>query len=77
MTRDNISSFDQIQFRKYIVNLEHHDFQIGDFVKPETVVGLHVKTGQPVKAEINGRIVTMQHDPVNGSVIMLIVSGDD
>ena len=77
MTPDNDSRFDQINFRKLTVKSESHKFEIGDFVKPDTIVGLNVKTGQPVKAEIHGRIVTMQRNAANGSVMMLIVSDND
>ena len=77
MKPHNNPSFDHMQFRKFTVKPETQNFEIGDFVKPDTVIGLHVKTGHPVKAEITGRIVTMQHNTVNGSVMMLIVSGDD
>ncbi len=74
---ENNTPIDQLRFRKYMVSPGQVKFEIGDFVKPDTIVGLDYKTGQPVKAEINGRITTIYHSPTNGSVIMLIVSGDD
>jgi hypothetical protein len=69
--------YDQLQFRKIVVRPKQIDFEIGDFVKPETIMGLHFETGQPVKAGLNGRIVTIFHNPNKGSVTMLVVSGDE
>jgi hypothetical protein len=77
MTIDNNLSSDQMQFKKHVVKPGQNSFEIGEFVKPDTIIGLHMETGQPVKAEIDGRIVTIHNNPANGSVMMIIISGDD
>jgi hypothetical protein len=37
-----------IQYRKYEVNPKRCVLKVGDLVEPETIIGLHHETGQPV-----------------------------
>lgn len=64
----------KIQYRKYVVNPKKCTLEIGDFITPETIIGLQYETGQPVTAGINGRAVTICHNPTNDSVMMLAVA---
>lgn len=77
MISDNTLWSDQLQFKKHVVKPGQYNFEVGEFVKSDTILGLHIETGRPVKAEINGRIVTMVPSPINGSVTMIIVTGDE
>ncbi len=61
-------------YEKYEVDSRGCGLGVGDMVVPETVVGVHHKTGQPVKAGFYGRVATMYFNPMNDSVLILAVS---
>lgn len=64
---------DGIQYRKYRVDPTRRVLEIGDTVRPETVIGFHHETGQPVTAGLAGEVVKILVNPLDESVMMLAV----
>lgn len=68
---------DSIQYRKYKVDPTRSVLEMGDTVRPETVIGFHHETGQPVLAKLEGCVIRILINPLDESVMMLAVSRED
>lgn len=68
---------DNIQYRKYVIHPRHCILEIGDLVTPDTIMGLDWETCLPIKAGINGQIITIYQNQHNGSLMMLAVVKTD
>jgi hypothetical protein len=66
-----------IEHRKYEVDSKRCNLEIGDLVTPETIIGLHHGTGQPVRADLNGQVATIYFNPMHDSLMILAVSKSD
>jgi hypothetical protein len=68
---------DGIRYRKYQVDPARSVLEMGGTVRQDTVIGFHHETGQPVAAELEGRVVRILINPLDESVMMLAVSKED
>jgi hypothetical protein len=46
------------EYRKYEVDSRRFNFEIGDLVTPETIIGWHHESGQLVRADLHGHVAT-------------------
>ncbi len=61
-------------YRKYEVDSAKCNVKIGESVSPETIIGRHYASGQPVRAGISGQIATIYFNPMHDSLLILAVS---
>jgi hypothetical protein len=61
-------------YRKYEVDLRGCNLNIGEPIAPETVIGCHHRTGEPVTAGLHGRVATIYFNPAHDSLMIMAVS---
>ena len=66
-----------VEYKKYEVDYKRCNLEIGDMVWPETIVGLHPQTGQPVRAALNGQVATIYFNPMHDSLMIMAISRND
>ena len=66
----------EISYKKYEVDRESCILKLGDTVYPESLLGLHPISRQPVKAQMTGKIATMHFNPMNASLMIMIICLD-
>jgi hypothetical protein len=59
-----------VEYRRYEVDSRRFNLEITDPVTPETLIGWHHKTGQPVMAGIYGQIATIYFNPMHNSLMI-------
>jgi hypothetical protein len=64
-----------VEYQKYEVDSKRCDLEISDPVTPETIIGWHYASGQPVRAGLFGHIATIYFNPMHDSLLILAVSG--
>jgi len=64
-------------YRKYEVDSRFSHLEIYDIVTPETIIGWHYKSGQPVRAGIHGHIASVYFNLMNSSLMVLAVSASN
>jgi hypothetical protein len=60
-------------YRKYEVDSKSCKVELGESVSPETVIGRHFASGQPVQAGIFGQIAAIYFNPMHDSLLILAV----
>jgi hypothetical protein len=61
-----------VDYRKYEFDRRRFNLQIADLVTPETIIGWHYKSGQPVKVNFYGYIATIYFNPMHDSLMVMI-----
>jgi hypothetical protein len=61
-------------YRKYEVRSRRFRIGIGDAVYPDTVIGAHHATGEPVRADLVGQVGAVYFNPMHDSFIVLAVA---
>jgi hypothetical protein len=64
-------------YRKYEVEIGRCRLNPGESVTPETIIGWHHETGQPVMAGLYGRVATIYFNPMHDSLMIMAVSRDN
>jgi hypothetical protein len=65
---------DRDEYRKYEVDATECSIEMGDRVTPETVIGLHHHTRQPVLAVLDGHVASVYFNPMHQSLMVMAVS---
>jgi hypothetical protein len=60
-------------YRKYEVDVARCYLATGDRVVPDTVIGFHHSTSQPVTAGLSGLVATMYFNPMHDSLMIMVV----
>lgn len=63
-------------YKKYEVDIRRSHLKVGAPITPETVIGWHHKTSQPVLAGLHGKIATSYFNPMHNSLMIMAVSGN-
>lgn len=63
-----------ITYQKYEVDSAKCNVIIGEPVSPETIIGRHYASGQPVQAGISGQVATIYFNPMHDSLLIMAVS---
>ncbi len=61
-----------VDYRKYEIDCRRFNLQIADLVTPETIVGWHYDSGQPIKANCYGYVATIYFNPRHDSFMVMI-----
>jgi hypothetical protein len=76
-SEDYLTQVKNREYKKYEVDSNRCSLYIGDLIDPESIVGLHHETGQPVRSDFNGQIATIFFNPMHDSLMILAVSRSD
>jgi hypothetical protein len=71
------TSVPTVDYRKYEIDSKRCNLGIYDPVTPETIIGWHYASGQPVRAGLSGHIATIYFNPMHDSFMVLAVSGSN
>jgi hypothetical protein len=71
------TSVPTVDYRKYEIDSKRCNLGICDLVNPETIIGWHYASGQPVRAGLFGHIATIYFNPMHDSFMVLAVSGSN
>ncbi len=63
-----------INYKKYEVDIRRCQLNVGESLTPETIIGRHHETGQPVAAGLYGRVATIYFNPMHDSFMIMVVS---
>jgi hypothetical protein len=69
----NMAQTQIIGYRKCEVDIRRCQVDVGSSVTPETIVGWHYETGQPIKAGLRGQVATIYFNPMHDSFMIMIV----
>lgn len=61
-------------FIKYEVNSEDCELEIGEMIEPDTLIGYHYLTYQPVIASRHSYVATSYFNPMHNSQMILVLS---
>ena len=64
---------DNIRHKKYRVNPNWNVLEIGDFIRPETVIGFQRETDVPIAAGLSGQVVSIRTTPKDESVMLMTI----
>ena len=69
----NMAPMQIIGYRKYEVDIRRCQVDVGSSVTPETTIGWHYDTGQPVRAGLHGQVATIYFNPMHDSFMIMII----
>jgi hypothetical protein len=76
VTRTMGTLVQSVEYRKYEIDSKRCNLEICAPVTPETIIGWHYASGQPVRAGLFGHIATIYFNPMHDSFMILAVSGN-
>jgi hypothetical protein len=66
-----------VGYKKYEVDVRRCHLRTGETVTPETIIGWHHETSQPVMADLYGQVATIYFNPMHNSLMIMAVSGNN
>jgi hypothetical protein len=71
-TRTHLVPTPNTEYIKYEVDARRCHLKVTDAVTPETVVGWHYQSGEPVHAGFHGHVATIYFNPMHDSMMVMI-----